>query len=159
MVTGMEGKLQEALSLFLYSKSTNQLRRIVQSQASDCLQRNRSLELGGVGWRPVELRQDLGYHCPYHLGSPLTLQSCDGQGDVKDCGTKESRNLEHCVPVTCVLMSILDLGHPLRGESNMGHRCTAKPVLCFAFIHLAKREKTLACGWGKMSYTHTSVFT
>lgn len=54
---------------------TNRQRRIVQWQASGCPQWSRSLESGGAGWWPVELRQDLGYHCPYHLGS-LTLQSC-----------------------------------------------------------------------------------
>lgn len=36
----------------------------------------------------------------------------------------------------------------------MGHRCTAKPVLCSAFIHLVKREKTWA---EEKCLTHTRV--
>lgn len=63
------------LALLHTHTQTNQQRRSVQWQASGCPQWSRSLESGGAGWWPVELRQDSGYHCPYHLGS-LTLQSC-----------------------------------------------------------------------------------
>lgn len=70
-----------SLSLSHTCMHTNQQRRSVQWQASGCLQRSQSLELGGAGWWPVERRQDLGYHCPYHPGSPLTLQCC---GEHKD---------------------------------------------------------------------------
>lgn len=48
----------------------------------------------------------------------------------------------HCVPVTCVRLSILDFGHSLRVGSNMGQGCTAKAALCFAIIHLHKRNKS-----------------
>lgn len=65
--------------------------------------------------------------------------------------------MEHCVPVTCVLMSILDLGHPLRGGSNMGHRCTAKPGLCSAFIHLRKRKNVARMGVKQRKLTHTNI--
>lgn len=42
-------------------------------------------------------------------------------------------------PVTFVCVSILDLGHPLRGGSSMGGGRTAKVSLCFAIIHLHSR--------------------
>lgn len=48
-------------------------------------------------------------------------------------------------PATCVRVSILDFGHPLRGGSSMGQGGTTKDVLCFAIIHLGegrgRREK------------------
>lgn len=41
-------------------------------------------------------------------------------------------------PATCVRVSILDFGHPLRGGSSMGQGSTTKDMLCFAFIHLGE---------------------
>lgn len=44
-------------------------------------------------------------------------------------------------PATCVRVSILDFGHPLRGGSSMGQGGTAKAVLCFAIIHLGEERE------------------
>lgn len=55
-------------------------------------------------------------------------------------------------------MSILDLGHPLRGGSNMGHRCTAKPGLCPAFIHLWKRQNMARMGVKKWTLEHIHMY-
>lgn len=44
-------------------------------------------------------------------------------------------------PATCVRVSILDFGHPLRGGSSMGQGGTAKAVLCFAIIHLGGEDR------------------
>lgn len=45
-------------------------------------------------------------------------------------------------PATCVRVSILDFGHPLRGGSSMRQGGTAKAVLCFTIIHLGvERER------------------
>lgn len=52
--------------------------------------------------------------------------------------------MEKGVPVTCVRLSILDLGHPLRGGSSMGRGRTAKAALCFAIIHL-REDRTMGC--------------
>lgn len=65
--------------------------------------------------------------------------------------------MELCVPVTCILMSILDLGHPLRRGSNMGYRCTAKPGLCSAFIHLWKRKNMARIEVKKQKLTNMHV--
>lgn len=45
-------------------------------------------------------------------------------------------------PFTCVRVSILDLGHSLRGGSNMGRGRAAKAALCVAIIHLFNGKKT-----------------
>lgn len=48
------------------------------------------------------------------------------------------------VPFTCVRLSILDLGHPLRGGSSMGQSCTTKALLWSAIIHLQEHMKRIA---------------
>lgn len=144
---------------FLTYMNTNQQRRSVQWQVSGCLQWSRSLESGGAGWWPVERRQDLGYHCPYHPGSPLTLQCYieHRYSDIKRGKCTQRQwwmcilfweklvRKEHHVPA-CVRVSILDLGHPLRGWGSMGQVCTAKAAFCLAIIHLLKRRGTRGGG-------------
>lgn len=62
----------------------------------------------------------------------------------RDFNNKYLGHLVACAPVICILVSILDLCHPLRGGSSMGQGCTAKTALVVTIIHLDE-EKHMEC--------------